>query len=88
MLCRLRFVLVRAGDVGHQHDVDVAAVVAALLQAHLTDGLQEGLATDLDLGHYERFIGGPTGDIESQRGMIWTVWPRYAPWRSLFSTFQ
>ena len=63
VLCRLRFVLVRAGDVGHQHDVDVAAVVAALLQAHLTDGLQEGLALDVaggaaDLGDDHIGLGG------------------------------
>ena len=64
MLRGLRFILVRAGDVGHQNHVDVAAVVAALLQTHLTDGLKEGLALDVaggaaDLGDdHIRFGGG------------------------------
>lgn len=44
MLGRFGFVLVGAGNVGYQHDMDVAAVLGALLQADLADGLQEGLA--------------------------------------------
>ena len=62
MLGRLGLVLVGAGDIGHQHNMDVAAVVAALLQAHLTDGLQEGLALNIaggaaDLGNDHIGIG-------------------------------
>ena len=63
VLCRLGFVLVRAGNVRHQHHMDVAAVVAALLQTHLTDGLEEGLAFNItgraaDLGNDHVSLGG------------------------------
>ena len=62
MLGRFGLVLVGAGNIGHQHNMDVAAVVAALLQAHLTDGLQEGLALNIaggatDLGNDHIGIG-------------------------------
>ena len=62
MLGRLGLVLVGAGNIGHQHNMDVAAVVAALLQAHLTDGLQERLALNIaggaaDLGNDHIGIG-------------------------------
>ena len=43
VLCRLGFVFVRAGDVGHQHHMDEAAVLPSLLQTYLTDGLQDCL---------------------------------------------
>ena len=59
----LGLVLVGAGDVGHQHHVDVAAVLVALLDAHLADGLQERLALDVaggaaDLGDDHVGLGG------------------------------
>ena len=62
VLCGLGFVFVRAGNVGHQHHMDVAAVVATLLQTHLTDGLEEGLALDVaggaaDLGDDDVRLG-------------------------------
>ena len=51
--------LVLAGglDVGHQRDVDEQAIAAPLLDGHLADGLQEGLALDVarraaDLGQH------------------------------------
>ena len=47
VLGRLGLVLIRAGNVGHQHDMDVAAVFKALFQPDLTDGLQEGLALNV-----------------------------------------
>ena len=59
----LGLVFVRAGDVGHQHHMDEAAVLASLLQTHLTDGLKEGLALDIaggaaDLGNDHIGLGG------------------------------
>ena len=62
MLGRFGFVLVGAGNVGYQHDMDVAAVLGALLQADLADGLQEGLALDIagsaaDLGDNDIGLG-------------------------------
>jgi len=47
VLGRLGLVLVGTGNIGNQHHVDVAAVLGALLNAHLADGLQEGLALDV-----------------------------------------
>ena len=52
----LGLVFIRAGDVGHQHHMDVAAVLPSLLQTNLTDGFKEGLALDIaggaaDLGN-------------------------------------
>ena len=41
MLGRLGFQLLRAGDVGHQRNVDIADVFPSLLGSHLTDSLQE-----------------------------------------------
>ena len=59
----LGFVFVRAGDVGHQHHMDEAAVLPSLLQTHLTDGLKEGLALNIaggaaDLGNDHVRLGG------------------------------
>ena len=59
----LGFVFVRAGDVGHQHHMDVAAVIPSLLQTNLTDGFKEGLALDIaggaaDLGNDHIRLGG------------------------------
>ena len=58
----LGLVFVGAGDVGHQYDMDIAAVLGALLQTDLTDGLQEGLALDVaggaaDLGDDDVRLG-------------------------------
>ena len=63
VLCGLGLVLIGAGDVRHQHHMDEAAVLLALLEAHLTDGLEEGLALDVaggaaDLGNDHIGLGG------------------------------
>ena len=42
MLGGLGFQLLRAGDVGHKSNVDVANISPALLSSHLTDRLKEG----------------------------------------------
>ena len=49
VLGRLGLDLARRGDVGHQRQVDVADVVAAELQAHLPDRLEE--RQRLDVAH-------------------------------------
>ncbi len=87
MLCGLGLVLIGAGDVRHQHHMDEAAVLLALLEAHLTDGLEERLALDVaggaaDLGNDHIGLGGRGQivdialDLVGDVGMIWTVWPR------------
>ena len=63
VLCGLGLVLIGAGDVRHQYHMDEAAVLLALLEAHLTDGLEEGLALDVaggaaDLGNDHIGLGG------------------------------
>ena len=74
MLGRLGLVLVGAGDVGHQHHMDEAAVVAALLQAHLTDGLQEGLALDAaDLGNDHIGPGGGSHVVDVALDLVGDV---------------
>ncbi len=54
--------LAGGGDVGQQREVDEAGAVAALLEAHLADGLEEGQrldvahrAADLDDRHVAAF---------------------------------
>ena len=47
VLRRLGLDLARRGDVGHQREVDVADVVAAEVQAHLPDRLEEGQRLDV-----------------------------------------
>ena len=50
MLGGLGFIFVRAGNIGHQNHMDVAAVFHALLNANLADGLQERLALNITGG--------------------------------------
>ena len=64
VLRRLGFQLTSAGDVRHQRQVDVAAVAAPHLNAHLADRFHEGQrlniahgAADLDHQHIEPFTG-------------------------------
>ena len=45
----------------HQHHMDEAAVLPSLLQAHLTDGLQEGLALNIAGGAAEMCIRDRSG---------------------------
>ena len=78
VLGRLGLVLVGAGDVGHQHHMDEAAVVAALLQAHLPDGLQEGLALDVaggaaDLGNDHIGPGGGSHVVDVALDLVGDV---------------
>ena len=63
MLGGLALQLAGAGDADHQRDVDVHDVLPGQLAAHLTDGLQEGLAFDVahgaaDLGDAHVHIAG------------------------------
>ena len=78
VLCGLGFVLVRAGNVGHQHHMDVAAVVTALLQTHLTDGLEEGLAFDItgraaNLGNDHVSLGGGSQIVDITLDLVGDV---------------
>ena len=58
--------------------MDVAAVVAALLQTHLTDGLKEGLALDIaggaaDLGDDHIGFGGGSQIVDIALDLIGDV---------------
>ena len=78
VLCGLGFIFVRAGNVGHQHHMDVAAVVPALLQAYLADGLQERLALDIaggtaDLGNDHIGLGGRSQIVDVALDLVGDV---------------
>ena len=78
VLGRFGLVFVGAGDVGHQHDVDVAAVVAALFQAHLTDGFEKRLALDVaggaaDLGNDHVGLSGGSQIVDVALDLVGDV---------------
>ena len=95
VLGRLGLQFAGGRDVGQQGQVHVADVVAALLDAHLADRLEEGQrldvadrAADLDDGDVGPFGAGLDLALISSVmcGMTCTVLPRYSPRRSFLIT--